>query len=173
MHIFIVLTIFTYHHVNPHDSTDFCNGNCTQGIGKNVSHCNSCIGRCGDIMTETKNETCSCDVLCITHRECCGDFEQLCPEDSITAQSISRHTVGWNQHVWMLMTYHTSDDQHPPMLRWWLHVLIIVPHAILLLGMLIIFQHTVVPLWIFCMESHLLMLNVPCAMAYHSGELGL
>ena len=91
MHILIILTIFTYHHVDSQDSTDFCKGNSIPDIAKNVSHCFTYIGRCGDIMIETRDQTCSCDVLCITHTDCWGDFERFCPEDSITARSISQH----------------------------------------------------------------------------------
>ena len=82
------------HHVNPLDSTDFCKENGVPDIAKNLSKCSSCIGRCGDIMNQTKNEVCSCDVLCMAHKECCGDFELLCTDDFNTAQSINQHYDG-------------------------------------------------------------------------------
>ena len=93
MYILLALSIFTHHHVYPLDSTDFCNESGIFGISKNLSECSSCVGRCGDIIKKTV-EKCSCDVLCIAYRKCCGDFELFCPQDYITAQSIATHCSG-------------------------------------------------------------------------------
>ena len=93
MYILLAFSILTHHHVYPLDSTDFCHESGIFGISKNLSECSSCVGRCGDTITKTV-EICSCDVLCMAYRKCCGDFELFCPQDYITAQSIATHYGG-------------------------------------------------------------------------------
>ena len=94
MYMLVALSIFTNHHVHPLSSTDFCKENGIPATAKNLSKCSSCAGRCGDIKDKNSDKSCSCGVLCMAYRECCGDFEFLCPVDYITAQSILQHYGG-------------------------------------------------------------------------------
>ena len=83
-----------HHHVYSLDSTVFCKENGIPATAKTLSECSSCLGRCGDILNKTNNKPCSCDVLCMVHGDCCGDFKQFCPEDYTTAQTIAKHYGG-------------------------------------------------------------------------------
>ncbi|KAJ8357188.1 hypothetical protein SKAU_G00199820 [Synaphobranchus kaupii] len=39
----------------------------------------SCTGRCGEpYTTHKKGQVCNCDYDCLSHNECCGDFELMC-----------------------------------------------------------------------------------------------
>ena len=90
----IALSICTYNYVHPMSSTDFCTENGIPDIAKNLSECSSCTDRCGITKHKTSDESCSCDVFCMAHRECCGDFELLCPLDYEYAQSIIQYYGG-------------------------------------------------------------------------------
>ena len=94
MYILIAASLFIHNHASSLDSTDLCKINGIPGIPRNLSDCSSCLGRCGETMNRTNYKPCACDVLCMAHGECCGDFKQFCTEDYTTAQSIAKYFGG-------------------------------------------------------------------------------
>ena len=94
MYILIAVSLFIHNHACSLGSTDLCKENGISGIPRNLSDCSSCLGRCGETMNRTNYKPCACDVLCMAHGECCGDFKQFCTEDYTTAQSIAKHYGG-------------------------------------------------------------------------------
>ena len=57
-------------------------------IPDDLIQCGSCQNRCGtktnprDLQSPGKGATCSCDLFCGYHGDCCQDFHESCPKES-------------------------------------------------------------------------------------------
>ena len=58
-----------------------CNPNCHHVPQPQGPSCEMCqqLG-CGNNFDVEWNKFCSCDILCVFHGDCCGDFPEVCPE---------------------------------------------------------------------------------------------
>ena len=90
MYSLIIILIFTSHRLDIVNSVNYCKRNEIPDVVAELSECGSCNGRCGNIMNAS-HATCSCDDLCMSYTDCCGDFEKSCPRDNVKAQSISKY----------------------------------------------------------------------------------